>query len=97
MTRDQAFAFAETLVGFIDLCEQSGKPKSEHALTHLHAALGQNKAPTTNELWQVQRANNKYSACSKDDRDRVAALAKFLQDAGTAILSEPVKVIGEDP
>jgi hypothetical protein len=51
ITREQAFAFAEALVGFIDLSEGNGYPKSPHARTAIENILGLNRVPMSSWLW----------------------------------------------
>ena len=40
VTKEQALAFIEALVGWEDLCENASRPKSPHARTHLEAVFG---------------------------------------------------------
>ncbi len=50
VTREQALAFVDALVGWEDIGEEQAKPKSPHALTHFEAVLGQGKLTSSFEI-----------------------------------------------
>lgn len=56
ITHAQAIAFVNSLVGWEDLSEANGKPKSPHALTHLEAVLGAGNVPNRWDAFSKKEA-----------------------------------------
>lgn len=90
MTQDQlkAFAFVESLVGTIDLAEQCVKSKSEHAVTHLAAVLGEYTysagIPDSHQVLQAlgTKRTEQFAAISHAKLD---ALADYLLWVGKVL------------
>jgi hypothetical protein len=73
-TRDQAFAFLDALTGHVNICEGAGRPKSEHARTHLEAALGIGSLPWWDPIWRYR-----CGIASTDDKQRVNVVLDYLE------------------
>lgn len=89
VTPEQALAFLDSLIGYIDVADQQGRPKSEHARTHLEAALGHGNVGWEHDVQQFRRSlkGNQYIDNDSVVRinlllDYLSAVVAALKDAG---------------
>jgi hypothetical protein len=79
-TLGKSLAFIDSLVGWVDLGEGIGKPKSEHAKTHLEAVLGISGAFFP---WVGNFLNK--PTIKKGDAERMLELCNYLIDVSFTI------------
>lgn len=102
VTKDQALAFIEALTGHEDIAnngeDDSGRPKSPHAMTFLEAHLGSQQVVTRYRAWTAIQGN-KFAAPKNAQRKELVEFLRLLSgvvmaleealDAAVAIETEP--------
>lgn len=78
-----AVAFIDSLIGWVDLSESNGRPKSEHARTHLEATMGLDGL-IINNLYQLT-TNPKVFNRNRIEKERLLRICYYLIDVGVAI------------
>ena len=78
MTKQQAFALVEAMIGWEDIAPDISKPNSPHCLTSLKSIMGVDKLPMVSTLYGVLRTLN----ISLIERDKIIDLANVLIDCG---------------
>ena len=85
VTPEQALAFLDSLVGYIDVADQQGRPKSEHARTHLEAALGYGNVGWEHDVQQFARTLQGSQYFDNDSIVRINCLLDYLSVVVTAL------------
>jgi hypothetical protein len=85
VTKEQALAFLDALVGWEDIADQQARPKSPHALTHIEAVLGRGNTLGAD----LAQYASKNPESHKTERQRLRTLSRYLL-AAVLVLSEVI-------
>jgi hypothetical protein len=88
VTKEQALAFFEALLGWELFSAEHGRSKSPHARAHLEAILGQGNVQLPDDFRFALASPEPYTKWQKSERRKAMALLDYLEAVVRALKPE---------